>query len=220
MPRPQFDVATSLFLPLLHFYVATSIRCRNLISVVSLFGSWSLLLFSCCDVIQQVGTQLCWSAYFLFATWSSRRDQEVSFISTILVTTSKRCVVTWLFFLFAEIFVVTSFLLLAILILVATAFFLPFNKFYVATWLSCCSLHSVSQPQFDVVTSFLLSATDSRSQLPFSCCDLKLFVCSLSCRDMGFRSRHQLFLLLAEIYVATLKSCQTSILPILSQPHF
>ena len=39
MLQPQFDVATCLFLPLLHFYVATSIRCRDIIFVVSLFNS-------------------------------------------------------------------------------------------------------------------------------------------------------------------------------------
>ena len=43
--RPQFDVSTWLSLPLLHFCVATSIRCRDIISVVSLFTSWSQLLF-------------------------------------------------------------------------------------------------------------------------------------------------------------------------------
>ena len=39
MLRPQFDVATWLFPPLLHFCVVTSIRCRDIISVVSLFNS-------------------------------------------------------------------------------------------------------------------------------------------------------------------------------------
>ena len=42
---PGIGVATWLFLPLLHFYVGTSIRCRDIISVVSLFNSWSHLLF-------------------------------------------------------------------------------------------------------------------------------------------------------------------------------
>ena len=109
-------VVTSLSLPLLHFYVTTSIRCRDLISVVSFFASWSQLLFSCCDIIQlslafkQVATQLCWSAYFLVATWSSGRDQVVSLISAILVATSKVC---------------------------RNLIVLPFTKIYVATSIPC-----------------------------------------------------------------------------------
>ena len=45
MSRPQFDVTTLLFLPLLHFCVATSIRCCDIISFVSLFNLWPRLLF-------------------------------------------------------------------------------------------------------------------------------------------------------------------------------
>ena len=36
---PRIGVATWLFLPLLHFYVVTSIRCRDIIFFVSLFNS-------------------------------------------------------------------------------------------------------------------------------------------------------------------------------------
>ena len=96
---------------------------------------------------------------------------------------------------FAEIYVVTSISCHDIIFvanyvdLCCDHVFLKLNKFCVATWLSFFLLRFVSLPQKHVVTPFLLSATDSWSQLPFSCCDLKLFVCSLSCRDMGFRLR-------------------------------
>ena len=42
---PGIGVVTWLSLPLLHFYVVTSIQCHDIISVVSLFTSWSQLLF-------------------------------------------------------------------------------------------------------------------------------------------------------------------------------
>ena len=116
--------------------------------------------------------------------------------------------------------VATSFWLLAMLIFVETMFFIPFNKFYVAIWLSCCLLHSVSRPQFDVATSFLLSTTYSWSQLPFSFCDLKLFVFSLSCHDMGFRSLSNRFFSLMKFMSQPQKHVATSFLLILSQPHF
>ena len=93
-------------------------------------------------------------------------------------------------------------------------------QFHVVTWLSCCLLHSVSRPQFDVATSFLLPVTDSWSQLPFSCCDSKLFVFSLSCRGMGFRSRPNRFFSLLKFMSRPQKHVATSFLPILSQPHF
>ena len=121
--------------------------------------------------------------------------------------------------------VAPSFLLPAMFIFVATTF-LPFNKFYVVTSVPCrdlasCSLlHSVLRPQFDVTISFLLSAIDSWSQLPFSCCDLKLFVFSLSCRDMGFSSRPNHFFSLLKFMSQPQKRIATSFLPILSQLHF
>ena len=42
---PGIGVATWLFLSLLHFYVTNSIRCRDIISVVSLFNSCHSFLF-------------------------------------------------------------------------------------------------------------------------------------------------------------------------------
>ena len=110
-------VATSFFL-FPGIGVATSIRCHGLIYVVNLFVSWSQLPFSCCDVIQlsrafkQVATQLYWSAYFLVATWSLGCYQVVSLISEIPVATSKVCRDLTVL-PFAEIYVATSFMLLA-----------------------------------------------------------------------------------------------------------
>ena len=78
----------------------------------------------------------------------------------------------------------------------------------------------MSQPRFDVATSFLLSVIDSWSQLPFSCCDLKLFVCSLSYHDMGFRLRPNRFFSLLKLMSRPQKHVVTSFLLILPQPHF
>ena len=78
----------------------------------------------------------------------------------------------------------------------------------------------MSRPQFDVTTSFFFSTTDSWSQLPFSCCDLKLFVFSLSCRDMGFRSLSNRLFSLLKFMSRPQKHVATSFLLILAQPRF
>ena len=100
-----------------------------------------------------------------------------------------------------------QFLFPVMLIIVMTMFSLPFNKFYVTTSIPCRDLAILFSTALYVATSFLLSATDPWSQLPFSCCDLKLSVFSLSCRNL-------IVSFFAEIYVAN------SIMPLLSQPHF
>ena len=72
--------------------------------------------------------------------------------------------------------------------------------------MSCFLLHSMSRPQKHVATSFLLSATDPWSQLPFLCCDLNfLYVHYLvTTWTLG----HDLIVsFLVEIYVTTLKAC-------------
>ena len=124
-------VATSFFLyP--GIGVATSIRCRDLtLSTFTAFLCRDIDLMSrlhfCCHPLffsvtaplfmlrlhsvvlnlQKVGTHLCWSAYFLIATWSSGRDQVVSLISAIPVTTSEVCLELTVL-PFAEIYVTTS----------------------------------------------------------------------------------------------------------------
>ena len=95
--------------------------------------------------------------------------------------------------------VATSFLLPAMLIFVATTFFWPLNKLCVVTSVPCRDLAVLLFTTFCVATSkacrdtiFVVShyflVTASLFMLR-----LKLFVCSLSCRDMGFRSRPNRF---------------------------
>ena len=49
---------------------------------------------------------------------------------------------------------------------------------------------------------------------------LKLFICSLTCRDMGFRSRPNRFFSLLKSMSRPQKHVATLFLPILSQPYF
>ena len=141
-------VATSFFL-FPGIGVATSIRCRDLISMsrphslclycisvsrprfdvaTSFLFSSSLLLCHCSSFhvatsfsCLELTTHLCWSAYFLIATWSSGRDQIVSLISAIPVVTSKLChnltVIP-----FAEIYVATSIPCHDLVVLLSTVF--------------------------------------------------------------------------------------------------
>ena len=54
------------------------------------------------------------------------------------------------------------------------------------TSVPCRDVAVLFSTAFYVATSFMLSATNPWSQLPFSCYDLKLFVFSLSYRDLNF----------------------------------
>ena len=172
----------------------------------------------CCDVIQLsrafklVVTQNCWVACFLVATWNLGHDQVFSLLSAILVATSKVCRDNPFFISSRNLISKSQQFPSLFLFLVATSLFcfvmeyMLRPRFDVATWLYCFLMHFMSRPQKYVTTSFLLSAIDPWSQLPFSCCDLKLlsFYCLVATRNLG---RNLIISFLFEIYVATLKIC-------------
>ena len=132
--------------------------CSGFVKSVVTSGNWSQPSFQfVLAIVESRPNVLCCDMFLLFL------------VVDVVTTISYRDLIV---LPFAEIYVATSFMLLAMLIFVATTFLWPLNKLYVTTWLSCFLLHSVSGLQKHVATPFLLSATDSWSQLPFSCCNL------------------------------------------------
>ena len=151
----------------------------------------------CCDVIQLsrafklVVTKKCWVACFLVATWNLGRNQVFSLLSAILVATSKVCRDNPFFISSRNLISMSQQFPSLFLFLVTTSLFcfvleyMSRPRFDVATWLYCFLLHFILRPQKYVATSFLLSATDPWSQLPFSCCDLKLFCLFIALSQHG-----------------------------------
>ena len=151
----------------------------------------------CCDVIRLsqafklVVTQNCWVACFLVATWNLGQDQVFSLLSAILVATSKVCRDNSFFISSHNLIFKSQQFPSLFLFLVATSLFcfvleyMSRPRFDAETLLYCFLLHFMSRPQKFVTTSFMLSATDPWSQLPFSCCDLKLFCLFIALSQRG-----------------------------------
>ena len=136
-------------------------------------------------------TQNCWVACFFVVTWNLGCDQVISLLSAILVGTSKVCRNNPFFISSCNLISKSRLFLSLFLFVVTTSLFcfvleyMSRPRFDVATWLYCFILHFMSRPQKYVATSFMLSPTDPWSQLPFSCCDLKLFCLFIALSQRG-----------------------------------
>ena len=136
-------------------------------------------------------TQNYWDPRFLIVTWNLGRDQVFSLLSVVLVATSKVCCDNPFFISSRNLISKSQQFPSIFLFLVATSLFcfvleyMLRPRFDIATWLYCFLLHFISRPQKYVATSFLLSATDPWSQLPFSCYDLKLFCLFITLSQHG-----------------------------------
>ena len=77
----------------------------------------------------------------------------------------------------------------------------------------------MSQPQFNVATSFLLRRHSVVSSLHVGH-DSKLLSCLFSCHDVEFRSRPSIFSAQCNSYYDLKSMSRQSLLPIQSQSHF